>query len=163
MPDWLWLVIIPGFVILVIYALRKKSKLESKLKEELTAQYGAENLLALDDKVKYYGLRSRGAIQPSELGAALAVTAETIHVRTWDYGKTVGFEIQLPVDRLHRYYRSNKFVTLGPGGKITGSGLLVLRYPDPSTGEPEELGLLLSQEAAVLSALESATGKPAED
>lgn len=90
------------------------------------------------------------------------MTAQWIHVRTWDYGKLMGFELKLPVDQLHRYYKTNEFPSLGAGGRMLG-GLHVLRYADPETGKPEDLALLLSQEPAAMQALQTATGKPLEE
>lgn len=93
----------------------------------------------------------------------MAVTREWIHVQTWSYGRSVGFELVLPVDQLDGYHWSTKFVSLGPGGRVGGDGLLVLRYPEPQTGEPEELALRLSRDDDVMRALHKATGRSADE
>lgn len=145
MPDYLWLIIIPAFIALIIFALLRKKRVKAEAVAQMQARYGEEAILVLDADALYYGIKSKGQVQSHQLGTVFVLTQELIHVKNWVSGPGVTFEAVIPLERLHGLAHSQKWIGLGPLGKVSGDGLLILSYPDDK-GAQEELALMLSKD-----------------
>ena len=78
------------------------------------------NYAGMDEKGMFYGVASRGSMQPHGLGGAFVVTRSSVAFKTWRHGLGADYEVEIPFDLLVGLRKSNTFVALGPVARMGG-------------------------------------------
>lgn len=139
--------------VVIPFALWRLRQLKAAGVAAMRARLADEELLIIDDRAIYYGLATRGTIQPRELGGVWALTATRFAYESFPYGSAkIGLEV--PIEAISGLEVASNFQKMG--ASILG-GLLVISYRD-ADGDDEQVALRLADRETAEARLRELTG-----
>ena len=141
------------FAILIPFAIWRLKSLRTKGIAEMKARLGEASIRMLDPRAVYYGLASRGVMQPRELGGIWAVSTDQMVFKSFNYGGPSSIDLVVPLSQVRTLDVRSNFQHMGKN--IVG-GLLVIGFgPD---GPTEEVAFRLDDRVAAEACIRQLTG-----
>ena len=145
------LLIIVTMVFIAVFAYRQQKQKHQKLAQKITSQLETPALVS-DPRAVYFGLASRGILQPHELLAVLVISTEVIHLVVPPVGMMSPIDLTIKISDINALTYSNAF--LYPGTRYPG--MLMLTFGQG--GSQEEVAIRPTDRELTMQTLEKLTG-----